>query len=136
MLWRLNEHGYEEEEEEEEDMGISVEEFEARTALTAEWLEYNRQEKISPGTAAIRPLPLKASKSKPHLVSPKTPPPLRASEAHSLKAGRSNSSSSSSSSSNSQQQQQQQQLTVAVVVAVGGGGGLWVGSARVVASSR
>lgn len=62
--------------------GMSVDEFEQRMA---EWLEYNRQERVSPGSG-LRPLPLNASgKSKPHLVSPKTPVPLRASEVYSFK---------------------------------------------------
>jgi hypothetical protein len=105
--------------EEGEDMGMSVEEFEARMA---EWLEYNRQEKISPGTA-IRPLPLKASKSKPHLVPPKTPLTLRASEVHSF-------------NSRKKQQQQQQQLKLSAAAAADGGGGGGGGSARHGSSRR
>lgn len=66
------------------DDGLSVEEFEQRMA---EWLEYNRQEKISPGSG-IRPLPLNAPGTSPHLVSPKTPVPLRASEVHSFNSRR------------------------------------------------
>ena len=69
-------------------------------------IEYNRQEKISPGTA-IRPLPLKASKSKPHLVPPKTPLTLRASEVHSFNS----------------RKKQQLKLSAAAAAADGGGGG-------------
>ena len=66
------------------DTGLSVEEFERRMA---EWLEYNRRERISPGTG-VRPLPLNAPGKQPHLVSPQTPVPLRASDVHSFKPRR------------------------------------------------
>lgn len=70
------------------DTGLSVEEFERRMA---EWLEYNRKEKLSPGSG-IRPLPLNAPGKQPHLVSPQTPVPLRVSDVRSFKPRRGNDS--------------------------------------------